>query len=273
MSEAQTPGARAPFGKTALVLWALSLIGALLILPYVATLESKALAAAVARTHLSLTALLALSTAQTAVLLAIAVSIGLLASRRLGLSTPLIDAWLLKSSAPKYTPFTLLLAVALGVATGALLITLDRALFAPLPSVAAFIKSATTGASHPAPSQGFLASFYGALDEEILMRLGLLSLIALFLRTLARLLGASRDNPLPSGVFWTANILTAVLFGLGHLPATAAIAPLSAGLVVRAIVLNGTAGIVYGWLFRRFGLEWAMLSHFSTDIVLHVLGA
>jgi hypothetical protein len=63
---------------------------------------------------------------------------------------------------------------------------------------------------------------------------------------------------LPTGAFWTANILAAVLFGLGHLPATAALAPLSAALVVRAIVLNGTGGVVFGELYRRYGLEWAM---------------
>jgi membrane protease YdiL (CAAX protease family) len=71
-------------------------------------------------------------------------------------------------------------------------------------------------------------------------------------------------------VFWTANIATAVLFGLGHLPATAALAPLSVALVVRAVVLNGTAGLVFGALYGRYGLEWAMTSHFGVDVVVHV---
>ena len=71
-------------------------------------------------------------------------------------------------------------------------------------------------------------------------------------------------------MFWAANITAAVLFGLGHLPATAALAPLSVALVVRAVVLNGTAGLVFGELYRRYGLEWAMTSHFGVDIVAHV---
>jgi Type II CAAX prenyl endopeptidase Rce1-like len=62
----------------------------------------------------------------------------------------------------------------------------------------------------------------------------------------------------------------AVLFGLGHLPATAAVAPLSAALLVRAVVLNGAAGLVFGELYKRHGLEWAMASHFGVDIVAHV---
>jgi hypothetical protein len=271
MSGAPTGPAKAPYWKTALVLWGLSLVGAVVVLPYAVALETKALAAAAARTHLSLPILLALSTAQTAVLLLVSVGIGLVASRSLGLATPLIGAILSRTPLPKYTALTLLLATALGVATGVLLLAMDHWLFAPLPSVAALIRSAGKGAGHPQAWQGLLASFYGAFGEEILMRLGLMSIIAILLRTIARWLGASREVRLPSSVFWTANILTAVVFGLGHLPATAAIVPLSTALVVRAIVLNGTAGIVYGWLFRRFGLEWAMASHFCTDIVLHVV--
>jgi len=42
-------------------------------------------------------------------------------------------------------------------------------------------------------------------------------------------------------------------------------------VVTRAIVLNGLAGIVWGWLYWKSGLEAAMVSHFSADIVLHVI--
>ena len=65
--QTQTNG---PFLKTVLVLWILALCGVFLVLPYVATLENEALAAAAARTHLEVWELLAISVAQTAVLLA-----------------------------------------------------------------------------------------------------------------------------------------------------------------------------------------------------------
>jgi membrane protease YdiL (CAAX protease family) len=70
---------------------------------------------------------------------------------------------------------------------------------------------------------------------------------------------------------WTANILTAVLFGLAHLPATAALLPLTPLVIVRAIVLNGLAGVVFGWLYWRRGILLAMTSHFCADLVLHVI--
>jgi hypothetical protein len=259
-----------PFLKTALVLWVLALCGAVLVLPYVVTLESKALAEAAARTHLEVRELLAISTAQTAVLLGVAVLVGLWAARKLGLGTPLVTALLTRSPAPEETRSTLLIAIALGIVTAFALAALDHWAFARIPSVADLIGNAASGSAQPSAWQGFLASFYAALDEEILMRLGLMSLLALAFRTLARTCGANRELMLPSGVFWTANIVAAVLFGVGHLPATAALAPLSTALIIRAIVLNGAAGVVFGALYRRYGLEWAMASHFSADVVIHV---
>jgi hypothetical protein len=67
--------------------------------------------------------------------------------------------------------------------------------------------------------------------------------------------------------------LAAVLFGLGHLPSThvATGLPVDALLIVRAVTLNGLLGLTFGWLYWTFGLEAAMVSHFSADILLHVL--
>ena len=264
------PAANGPFLKTAFVLWLLGLVGGILVLPYVASLEPKAIAAAAARYHIAPYQVMALSIAQTAVFLAVAVVVGLWAARKLGLGTPLIAACISHQPAPKNTGWTLLLAVAAGIAAAFAILALERYVFAAIPSVAALTHTVRNASSQPAAWQGFLASFYGAFDEEILLRLGMLSLLALVFRTLARMAGTDRKAALPSGVFWAANVVAAVLFGLGHLPATAALAPLTPALVLRAVVLNGTAGLVFGALYRRFGLEWAMASHFSADIVLHV---
>src|SRR5581483_9745636 len=113
--------------------------------------------------------------------------------------------------------------------------------------VAAFMARAAHANALPEPWQGLLASFYGALDEEILIRLGLLSVLALGLRTIVRRLRGEFGPPLPVGIFWTANVVTALLFGAGHLPAAAAIAPLTSILVVRIIALNALGGMVFGW--------------------------
>jgi Type II CAAX prenyl endopeptidase Rce1-like len=74
-------------------------------------------------------------------------------------------------------------------------------------------------------------------------------------------------------VLWSANILAAVLFGPGHLPATAAVFPLTPLVILRAIALNGLIGIAFGYLYFKHGLEAAILSHFTADIILHVIPA
>jgi membrane protease YdiL (CAAX protease family) len=72
-------------------------------------------------------------------------------------------------------------------------------------------------------------------------------------------------------ILWTANILVALLFGLGHLPATATLVPLTSLVVIRAVVLNGPASLAFGYLYWAHGLESAMLAHFTADVVLHVI--
>jgi membrane protease YdiL (CAAX protease family) len=42
-------------------------------------------------------------------------------------------------------------------------------------------------------------------------------------------------------------------------------------VVLRAVVLNGLGGIVFGWFYWRHGLLSAMASHFSADLVIHVI--
>jgi membrane protease YdiL (CAAX protease family) len=42
-------------------------------------------------------------------------------------------------------------------------------------------------------------------------------------------------------------------------------------VILRAVLLNGLGGIVFGYLYWKRGLEAAMIAHFSADIVLHVL--
>ena len=249
------------FWKRALVLWMLAMVGAALVLPYVSTLESQVLAQAAGRLRLAVWQVLALSMVQSSVLFAGAILSGLWAAGKAGFGTPLLDAALARQAPPPNAARTLGMALVLGIGTALVLLPIDHWGFARDPSVAALLRASEHEAVKPARWMGLLASFYGAFDEEVLMRLCVLSLVALGLGKL-----------LPRAVaFHVANVIAAVVFGLGHLPATAALAPLSAALVMRAIVLNGVVGVVAGALYRRWGLEWAMASHLGFDLVAHVV--
>jgi membrane protease YdiL (CAAX protease family) len=120
----------------------------------------------------------------------------------------------------------------------------------------------------PAWWQGLLASLYGGIAEEVALRLFVMSLFA----WLGHFMSRTQEGRPTSGVLWVANILAAILFGLGHLPAVLGMGvSLTTMLIVRTIVLNAVIGIIAGWLYQTRGLESAMIAHFSADIVLHVL--
>ena len=92
-----------------------------------------------------------------------------------------------------------------------------------------------------------------------------------FLAWLGKFISKTSEGKPTAAVFWIANILAAVLFGLGHLPTTSLLVALTPLVVTRAVILNGLIGIVCGWLYWKRGLESAMVAHFSADLVLHVL--
>lgn len=154
-------------------------------------------------------------------------------------------------------------ALAAGLGVAAVLAVADAALAGSLGDewrrAAAQAQAAPTW---PALAIGVL---YGGLAEEVMLRWGVMSLIAWALWRLLQRSPAEATQP-SDRVMWTAIVLSALVFGLAHLPAVAQVAPLSPALVGRTIALNALGGVVYGWLFWRRGLESAMLAHASTHL-------
>jgi membrane protease YdiL (CAAX protease family) len=114
---------------------------------------------------------------------------------------------------------------------------------------------------------GVIASvLYGGIIEEVMMRLFMMSLIAFLLwKVFFKKYG--REN-IPTGVFVTANLVATLLFAAGHLPAIlmtfGALTPL---LLFRCFLMNGGFGLVFGWLYRKHGIVYAMLGHALFHII------
>ena len=72
--------------------------------------------------------------------------------------------------------------------------------------------------------------------------------------------------------FWSANVIVAILFGLGHLPNAATVMQITPTVVALALALNGVAGVTFGYLYWKRGLESAIIAHFSADFVIYVIG-
>ena len=225
-------------------------VAAILVVPYQLALQPAVLE------RFPLPLVVASAVLNAALLLALAAGVGIAAAERTtGLRFEALRALVyggdVRAALARAEP---LVAVALGGAAALVLIALDLAF------AAVFGRSNVTAAARPGPLLGFLASFYGGITEELLTRLGLMSVIAY---VLARL---HIRAAVPIAI-----VIAAVLFAAGHLPAAASLAPLTAPAVARVLVLNAIGGLVFGWLYWRRGLEAAMIAHFCADLVLHVL--
>jgi membrane protease YdiL (CAAX protease family) len=250
--------------KIFLTLWFASVIGILAVLPYAFTLQESVIKKITATIPLGV--IIAAQIIQSIVLFGAATSIGLLLAKRTGLGAPVLEKFFAGEKIADHVKPFLLPVILFGVIGGLFIFGLDKFVFMPALKTE-LIQGGGASGSQTTPWQGFLASFYGGIDEEILLRLFLMSLLA----WLGKFVSRTAEGKPTTGVLWAANILAAVLFGLGHLPATAAVMTITPLVIVRAIVLNGLLGIGFGYFYSKYGLESAMLSHFSADIILHVV--
>lgn len=234
-----------------LILWFAGIVGAIAVLPYAFTLQHDV----IEKSNTSLPFIVFVSIVQTAVLLAIAVFFGLKLSERLHLS--IFTLLGTNVSIKKKLLGIIMLAVPAGILT-ALAIALGDMLFGQ------YIPQLTVVNAQVAVWKTLLASLYGGIVEELLLRLFVMLLIAWIIAKITRSIEPAKN----SIIMWTAIILSAVLFGLGHLPITASLVAITPIVIVRAIVLNGIGGLVFGWLFWKKGLESAIIAHFTADIVL-----
>ncbi len=243
--------------KIILAIWSAGTLSVLAVLPYAFALEADLLQ----NVPFSLPVLALLSLLQSSILLAIAASLGLFFARKVGFEFPILERLLSPSGDPiKWKDF-LGLPITLGILTAAA-IAVGNWLF-----IAAGVVLDDQLVSAIPVWKRFLASFYGGVGEETLMRLFLVSLFVWIFSKITR----SREPLSRSGLVWPAIVIVSILFGLGHLPATAAIAQLTPLVIARAIVLNGLAGLVLGWLYWKKGFEAAVVAHFTADFMILIV--
>ena len=236
----------------------LGALGALAVFPYL-----MAIAPPPADLAIPLPAVAIGQAIQTGLLLWPLCWLGLRLGRSLGLDSPLARAWLTGSAAPLVSGRRWLGIAMFGFLGGLAILALDAGFQPWMPSPLA-------GATAELPQlpfwKGLLASFYGGITEELWLRLGLMTLIAWGLWRLA-----ARPVSRPGWIFWVAIALSALLFGLGHLPAAASVWPLTGVVIGRSLLLNGLLGLMFGALYWKVGLEVAMLAHFCADLALRGL--
>jgi membrane protease YdiL (CAAX protease family) len=104
---------------------------------------------------------------------------------------------------------------------------------------------------------------YGGVIEEVMLRLFMMSLMAFLLHKVCE-----KKNEKPSErILIAANVVSVVLFAAGHLPATNALMGLTPMIIFRCFLLNGGIGLMFGWLYRKYGLRYAMIAHGGCHVV------
>ena len=243
----------APKWRLAATLWLLGMPGVVAVVWALL----PPLAAHAALFPLPLWAIVLLSGLQTAVLLAMAVAVGVWLAPRAGLQAPVVSAWL--SGHPVGPALrTQWVPGALGGLAGA------AWLWALAQIAPAALKPADPASTMPL----VVKLLYGGITEELLVRWGVMTLLMWLGWRIAQ-----RGQGRPRGaVVAAAVVLSALLFALGHLPAAQAMAGvLTAPLVAFVLVGNTAFGLMAGWLFARRGLEAAVIAHLLAHLLSHPL--
>jgi hypothetical protein len=206
--------------------------------------------------------LIASAVLQPALLVLLFAALGAALAHRYGLVSLLAHGW----NGRGWGRFRagLLPALLAGPLLAGLILVADHWLFRSLEPD--FFANARAMAGAPAAALA-VGALYGGLSEEVMTRWGLLPV---FCWLACRFAGRKDECSLIA--VWYAIGLSALAFAAAHLPAVSVAAPLSDALLARTLVLNTAAGMVFGWLFWRYTLETAMLSHAAVHVTLFAVG-
>ena len=107
----------------------------------------------------------------------------------------------------------------------------------------------------------------GGIIEEVMMRLFLMSLIVFIISKMFY----KNKKEIPTIVFVIANILSSLLFAAGHLPSTATMTTLTSVIIIRCFLFNGGLGLAFGYLYRKYNIEYAMIAHGLAHLISDLL--
>lgn len=112
--------------------------------------------------------------------------------------------------------------------------------------------------------------FYGGVIEELMLRFFLMSLLIFILW---KVFAHQQDyKSIPLWIMIVSNIISSLLFAAGHLPATVTMfGHLNSLILIRCFILNGSFGIIFGRLYRKYGIQYAMIAHALTHLFCDLL--
>ena len=107
----------------------------------------------------------------------------------------------------------------------------------------------------------------GGIIEEVMMRLFFMSLLVF----IGSKLFYKDKNEIPIRIYVIANIISAILFAVGHIPVTMSMTTLTSVILVRCFLLNGGLGLCFGYLYRKYNIGYAMIAHGFAHLISDIL--
>jgi hypothetical protein len=102
---------------------------------------------------------------------------------------------------------------------------------------------------------------YGGLTEELLMRFGFMTLVVWLIFKITKNLNSS--------TYWTGIFIASILFAVGHFPVVFnAVQSPTISLLTYVLIGNSIAGLFFGWLYWKKGLEAAFIAHIFAHVAM-----
>lgn len=244
--------------KPSILLFSLGFLGVASIVPLIPLLLSLQSA----ELPMSVEMIQVISVAQSSVLLLLMIWLGSIFSKKVSLSAPVIFALARSENVFNQLKPQILPAVVGGIAGGIFILLFLGVLSSYLPPE--FIS-----AGEKLVPPWYTKMLYGGITEEILMRWGLMSFFVWASYRITQKVGSE----IRSYNYVIAIFLSALIFGLGHLPVAFALSSeVTAPLLAYIILGNAAFGFIAGYLYWKRGLECAIAAHMIAHITM-IIGA
>ncbi len=202
------------------------------------------------RLEVSEAVMIAFLGAQLAVLLAVAVLVGLACAPPVGLRSHAVDWVEGRGVSRPAIKMELIAALTLGALVSLLVVGMEYLAPLLLDGQRATTVSMLLGDLLP-------RIVFGGITEELLLRWGVMSFVVFVLWKLTRPVSGQAS---PS-IYWSAIVVSAGLFAVAHLPGVAGMYGLTVTTVAYVLAGNMLGGVAFGWLFWRYSIEAAIVAH------------
>ncbi len=244
--------------KPSILLFSLGFLGIASIVPLIPQLLSLQSA----ELPMSVEMIQVISVAQSSILLLLMIWVGSIFSKKVSLSAPVIFALARSENVFNQLKPQILPAVVGGIAGGIFIL-----LF--LGTLSSYLPPEFISAGEKLVPPWYTKMLYGGITEELLMRWGLMSFFVWASYRITQKVGSE----IRSYNYVIAIFLSALIFGLGHLPVAFALSSeVTAPLVAYIILGNATFGFIAGYLYWKRGLECAIAAHMIAHITM-IIGA